>query len=594
MLINLTSNSNLGINEKWHYLSPYQMSYEEAALSEDINDICEDYPYDILTAERVRAATEKVFDRIWENIYEDLSNYSDVKLGLDFWKYYSSYDFFYFINIYYERFVEIQTVVKKYENVVFILGYRPDDYFISRKYNRYTVDRQYENIVKAIDWQIIDYFGCSTICVNENDNVDLEKDGIDTANKQRRKLKDLVKLATNRIYCGLLGKDVIVVEDSGAKIGERLHLIVKYPMRVWFPDNCEWDGRFSDYAIDSFFRERVLKEKRIFMEDEFDKVFFENLYKNLFVQFVEGFKGIWKHNSRYLRVQTKCIIRGSMSEESLMRAAYVYDRGGTTVNVAHSMQESFMKVLFAKTPEYADYLVEWAGPSLLALTKSRSCFGSRLRDIKKIDYVFNEEVLFVFSGETILKYIRKDYNIACRKRASITGDTRAAKDLYDTLREDIIRKVRFRVREVFDNKQREFVIHNCPLSIVDEYKPGVGVSLIDRIGKARIVICETIYTTSFFEALISGVPVIVINKHSYGEYYGDKIETIRNRLLDVGVVVKDGKTAALTINSNYDRIEEWWNEEERQSVINEFINECGIYKSNGCGWVEALIREMVS
>jgi putative transferase (TIGR04331 family) len=105
--------------------------------------------------------------------------------------------------------------------------------------------------------------------------------------------------------------------------------------------------------------------------------------------------------------------------------------------------------------------------------------------------------------------------------------------------------------------------------------------LTDLIYNSKLVVC-TYPQTTFFEAMFSGNPVVLIYMEKYWELdstYSDLIEQMK----DAKIVFSSPTKAADHINSIWDNPMHWWESDEVISVRDSFFDYCGRVDGN---WID--------
>lgn len=133
---------------------------------------------------------------------------------------------------------------------------------------------------------------------------------------------------------------------------------------------------------------------------------------------------------------------------------------------------------------------------------------------------------------------------------------------------------------------REKVEKKFPNIIIDDYKEEFQVA----VKRYKLYIVDVISTT-WGEAYAAGVPIMFVGNRKF-EHYSSGGEYWVNKLRSCGVYQEDGESAGKYIASIIHNIEEWWNDTERQKIVQEFA---AIYanipeSSEKNIWVEEIIN----
>jgi len=95
----------------------------------------------------------------------------------------------------------------------------------------------------------------------------------------------------------------------------------------------------------------------------------------------------------------------------------------------------------------------------------------------------------------------------------------------------------------------------------------------EAISHSRLLVC-TYPQTTFFEAMYSGVPTILLYTDEYwelGAEFDDLLQTLKN----AKIIFSDAETAAQHVNLIWDDIESWWNNAITIQARENFFDSCG-------------------
>ncbi len=111
-----------------------------------------------------------------------------------------------------------------------------------------------------------------------------------------------------------------------------------------------------------------------------------------------------------------------------------------------------------------------------------------------------------------------------------------------------------------------------------------GGKVTEILYDTKIAICETLSTTVFFEAIVRGIPTIVLNYNYDDEACYDRdLLDYQKRLKELGVIYDDGHKAAEFLNNCAD-FDKWWNEPIRKSLIDELIDKYAFHLDDTYIW----------
>lgn len=94
---------------------------------------------------------------------------------------------------------------------------------------------------------------------------------------------------------------------------------------------------------------------------------------------------------------------------------------------------------------------------------------------------------------------------------------------------------------------------------------GVGSGFYEMAVESRIVVCEDIFSSVLWECIAHNIPVIVFCRDNFADLH-DGTKVYLDLLKKNGIWYETGCEAAEFLNCNYDRIDEWWREDERREA----------------------------
>ena len=110
--------------------------------------------------------------------------------------------------------------------------------------------------------------------------------------------------------------------------------------------------------------------------------------------------------------------------------------------------------------------------------------------------------------------------------------------------------------------------------VIDRF-PNIGIDRLKEefpkaVRKYELYVCDWLATT-WEEAYASGTPIIVVGNREL-EHYSSAAKEWIEKLRGCGIYQEDAYSAGRYIASIIDHIEEWWNDAERQCVIQQFTD----------------------
>ena len=141
------------------------------------------------------------------------------------------------------------------------------------------------------------------------------------------------------------------------------------------------------------------------------------------------------------------------------------------------------------------------------------------------------------------------------------------KNLYAEIDKQIRKKIVIRI----DDREKFEIEHEARFKKIDENitLSGYDSNLINHIKSSKLVICDYFGSTIFLQSLYLNIPTIIIGhkdlfsiKESSKKYFKSMIKA--------GIYFTDHKEGGDFINSNFDQIDAWWNENKRKRTLELF------------------------
>jgi putative transferase (TIGR04331 family) len=110
---------------------------------------------------------------------------------------------------------------------------------------------------------------------------------------------------------------------------------------------------------------------------------------------------------------------------------------------------------------------------------------------------------------------------------------------------------------------------NQRLGYCSEYFNDSNSSFKDNLSSSKLVVIDHIGSTTALECAALSIPFIIISdERDYN--FRESSELISKKLIKANILFTDYLEAAKYINSNFNNIEEWWNESYRKATIKEY------------------------
>ena len=550
------------------FLNKKCLSYEQIYNLDCLKLNFLDFPSELIKKEEILSIWNGLFHRIWEGMAPLLSHIHNVKHTTEYWEYLSSYDFSPILLLYYERYVSIKKALELCPNIKIKL-FEVDEFYLAK--NKVWDFSNVDKLVHVIDRQILEALNYPYI-----ENVSLETKSIkqtiiDKENSRKEKNLNYKKLLNN-IYIKLSKKASFFNMYNFDKDVNKLRLL--FLRKVYFFDNKN-NRKIQNFTfqknIDFEKRKKLFSKFSVLPHNEFEKIFLSNLWKNMSTIWIEDYKDLLKISRIFYKINSQYYIKEFYNEAAMEYAASLIEKGKIVINCGHSIEESF-RIFSNKTSELSHYTFQWSTKDFFPKNNSLECVSNMVLSSYSIDYFSNQKILYIFSGE----YGRHEYSIMgllLRKELNEKEFVRKSGDFYLNLSDGIKNYFVFRNRDEHNWQVEKYLCSIDEKICIDNsfHKYG-GRTFADSLNQARIIICETIHSTVFFQALLYGIPIIIIEDVNYEGLLNKKVLSLLFKLKEVDIWVSNAEKAAEIINNNYSCIEKWWNEPQRKKIVEEIKN----------------------
>ncbi|MCR4740300.1 MAG: hypothetical protein K5886_08595 [Lachnospiraceae bacterium] len=325
-------------------------------------------------------------------------------------------------------------------------------------------------------------------------------------------------------------------------------------------------------------------------ENEFETVIGKNMINDLPLGVVEAYEDVCRYNEKICKHVPKAVmIWGGKVTSEKIRAAGLKEKGAKIYGFAHSPIPSVFRYSHEEEDD-CDVFYCWGKP-----VNSRQRTAPSFKYYKRVaDSVKREKIRW--------------FTDPCRSNFRYAGKSRpvfgsAVNDRYWELTEEfisgcdqrVLNEIIYRQRDLSDYGIRHKIEDLCPeISFDDRLGQTAGQSygglISELIYDSRLVICESITTSVFYETIVRGIPVMVLYYLSYdlckrSGFLSDMALDAYGKLKDAGIIFNDGKKAAEFVNNCRD-FDKWWNEPERKRVIKEVTDDFIFHTDDSCSWWE--------
>lgn len=329
--------------------------------------------------------------------------------------------------------------------------------------------------------------------------------------------------------------------------------------------------------------------------DEFEKIVFQNIVYDLPDTVLERYKSLAEFRAKKYRYTPKiAILPGGIGLETAVYLAEWYERGVVFYSTVHSPMDSIFKrnqveyifMLDCKKYIWADVRDE----------RCRCCPSFKAFENKVREVPVEEKKTILWCGGGVGRTSRymminmpmyRNREMRQRQMDNFTA-------CLSGMKKELLKKLLLRPRDVGAYGTiklfRDYVT-DLKVDFSVEGSNHIGKSaratLYERFDESRIVICESLCTAVLYEALNSNIPVIVIEKDVYSEirdYLFDDVLSYFYELKRIGIWYEDGTEAADFLNKNYETLDDWWLEPERQNVREKVLDRFLINRDNQVEW----------
>ena len=429
---------------------------------------------------------------------------------------------------------------------------------------------------ETIFMQIINYAykdKCNFHLLSEN-NLSIKEgkrnEGVGYRKSNRRRIGEFIDKVL-----GFISKDsrIIFFESYIPLLALiKISLKLKIVPRLYFSEFSFYPKSLRDAKVDIELRSKLREFKNY--TNKFEQFLSSRILMDLPVSYFEGYHDIVKKvNEIPLKPQVIMSAIGHwhndlfkfwVAKNVSSGAKYVAIQHGGSINIGTMVAMDFEERIsdFYATPSTSCYLNHYQLPFVKSLNKAMTCEGDScsLIGYDGQRYVFRLEAT-PLSGQCLEGY---DQSI----------------DFYDNLRSDI--KSHFHVRphpgQGWETAKR--YAHD-----IGKNKLSERGSFDEFIKTSKVIIC-TYPNTTFAEAMISGIPTILL----YPEHLWE-LNVSQNKLLEIlklaSIVFNDPIVAANHINSIWENPGDWWNQGAVKLARDKFFKEV-MYTSNSSidEWVD--------
>lgn len=363
-----------------------------------------------------------------------------------------------------------------------------------------------------------------------------------------------IKLLTRR-------QDEVVFQESYLPFDFLLDVMWSKPGRItnYVNDYHRFERRKQDVKVDYEWRstEPTLPD----IDDEFILLMCKLLKKNLPIAYVENLAFLQeKANKLYKFAQKPKAVffaNGGVSYDEVFKAYLmsIKHTGALFCDIQHGGNYGIERLpLMQNEYELCDYFYTWGWEINDLPCKCKPMPAAKLLDKRLQNVKTGRNILYVS-----YTFFRRDDCVLYNRSL-----------FYDKER---LKEIEF-LKELSEPIKERLVVRLFPddhgWHVKEEINKNVSGIIYDdeadfylSLGKARLVVLM-LWSTTILEALYVNKPILVLHCTSFPE--DNALEDIRD-LERTGILVRNWEDLGRRLNEIYQDIEVWWNEPERQSVV---------------------------
>lgn len=340
-------------------------------------------------------------------------------------------------------------------------------------------------------------------------------------------------------------------------------------------------------------------------QDEFERVVVENIVFDLPITALENYKNLIQFRAKEYGYTPKIVIfGGGLAADKAVYMAEWYENGVDFYSTAHAAGHGifkknindFMFMLNCKR-----YIWGETGDN-----RTRCCPSFKTYETEMKKTSISKNTMILWCGNAVGQIAR--YNIfwfpIYKNNSSQKSAINNIQDCLSVLKKELQANLVFRPRDIGGYGIIELFQEYVPDVTIDSAVEGIRVidtskraTLYERFSESRLVICESLYSSVFFQALYANIPIIVIETNvasGLEDYLYNDVVSYFNELKRVGIWYESGRDAAVFINENYDKLESWWMEPERQGVCKKVLERFMMSRDDLTGWWKQEFDELLA
>lgn len=513
-----------------------------------------------------------LIERLIDVLAIDMNQYHHECHSKEYWKMILIGWTYHYVYEWYGHYLEIYNAIQKYKNIIIpILDY-PDAIYPLTQGNIDLVNGK-----EGEDLDLYHFIVYSRILkgISKERNLDVKvhqmpsyyiRDCNSGSIKGKTNIKSLIKMVYEKIF---KKSPILCVGSHGDLLLQNMGTVCFAQMKTLDPNIKQ------SVAYD------LLKRKSFQINfqptNEFERVLLENIAYDLPMVVLEQYKLLSEFRDKYFKFQPQIVILpGGLSTDESVYWARWYEQGVKFYFTAHSPLDTIYKCNYQEIIYLLNCNKYTWGDSKDLRTRCCPSYKALACNEREGQKEKREGILWCGTGvgrayrypDPILPLYR-----TFRQRAAVEENVM---NFFKALDENLRNEILLRQRDSCGYGMTELILDQFPNLRIDSavreartVSGQVQRSLHERLKKCRLMICDSIGSSVFYEALAMNVPVIAVEKNLFVDiqnYLYEDVLLYFEELKEAGIWYENGTEAAIFLNHNFDNIEKWWLNPKRQNV----------------------------
>jgi len=523
-----------------------------------------------------------LYERILPELTLGLNDIHDVSHSTRYWRMFIGPWLLHYIHALYDRYLTIQMAIKRY----------PDFTTICLDESCFIVPTDTMHFIEGMKTDIYNIQIYSKILCelgNTFPTKKTKKNNLPSEICQNNSRNALHNLATK--FCKLLVRKMqnnkqVLVYNSYLPFSAQLELIVKTKGRLWPCDS----GYSTIKHFDINYEARTHLSKTNFGSNEFEKLLVNLIASDMPQSMMEGFQTYRKNVfSNYLHKPKAIMSATSWHYDDMFKmwAAESAEYGSTMLGIQHGGNYGSAAYFIQENHELniVDKFYSWGWSRSGCRATITPLPSAKLVKIKKIPLREDKvDLLFITSiwSRYLIQYpFTNEYWTDYFSQQAVF-----LKNMPDELKKYI------KVRPHREDLGWDVILRLKDL-IPEIRIEGWNIPFWDSLKKCRILICDhPLNSTTFIESLKSNKPTVLFyNPNFAANYIRAESVHLYDKLKEADILFDNPVDAAKHLDMVYDDVKNWWEEPQRQAIVNEFIER---FAKTTAGWAKEWNTELNS